>query len=304
MKYERILQAIAGTVWMIHQPKLEEIIGVVEARARGVVLETDYLAKVEARRKAMLGPQGRVRVMGLHGTISQRPSLFSSGGTSTEEFGRELDMALRDPEIGAVLIDADTPGGSVFGVHELSQRIFESRGIKPIAAIANPEAYSAGYYVASAADELWVTPTGMVGSVGVVATHIDYSQQNAENGVKVTYVTAGRHKVEGNPDEPLDKEARAELQRHVDRYYGMFVQSVARNRKTTREQVEADFGQGRIVGSEDAVRRNMADRVGTMQDAIASLNGRVASSRGTKAERRRLGVARAQSNLTTTGAPA
>lgn len=304
MKYERILQAIAGTVWMIHQPKLEEIIGVVEARANGVALESDYLAKIEARRKAMLGTQGRVHVMGLHGTISQRPSVFSSGGTSTEEFGRELEQALRDPEIGAILIDADTPGGSVFGVHELSQRICEARGGKPIAAIANPEAYSAGYYVASAADELWVTPTGMVGSVGVVATHIDYSAQNAEEGIKVTYVTAGRHKVEGNPDEPLDKEARAELQRHVDRYYGLFVQSVARNRKTTVERVEADFGQGRIVGAEDAVRRNMADKVGTIQEAIAALNSRMVSGRGTKAERRRLGVERAKTGLTSAEVPA
>jgi signal peptide peptidase SppA len=292
MKYERILQAIAGTVWMIHQPKLEEIIGVIEARARGVTLETDYLAQIEARRKALLGPQGRVHVMGLHGTISQRPSLYSSGGTSTEEFGREFDQALRDPEIGAILIDADTPGGSVFGVHELSQKIFAARGTKPIAAIANPEAYSAGYYIASAAEELWMAPTAMVGSIGVVATHIDYSAQNADLGIKVTYVTAGRHKVEGNPDEPLDKEARAELQRHVDRYYGMFVGSVARNRQTTREQVEADYGQGRIVGAEDAVRRNMADKVGTFAEAVAALNARVASERGTKAERRRLAIER------------
>ncbi|MCB9868141.1 MAG: S49 family peptidase [Phycisphaerales bacterium] len=295
MRYEQILKAISETCWMIHRPKLEEIIGVVEARAKGVTLETDRFAAIEARRKSHLGTQGRVHVMGLHGTISQRPSLFSvSGGTSTEEFGRELDAALRDPDIGAVLIDADSPGGSVFGVHELSQKIFAARGTKPIAAVANPEAYSAAYYVASSADELWVTPTGMVGSVGVVATHIDYSQANAEDGVKVTYVTAGRHKVEGNPDEPLGDEAKAELQRHVDRYYKMFVESVARNRKTSVERVEADFGQGRIVGAESAVARNMADHIGTLSEAVTALNARVQTGRGTRMERRKLAVAGAR----------
>jgi signal peptide peptidase SppA len=298
VKYERILKAISDTVWMIHQPKLEEIIGVIEARAAGVSLDADYFQQIDARRKAHLGTQGRVHVMGLHGTISQRPSLFASGGTSTDEFGREFNGALRDPDVGAILIDADTPGGSVFGVHETSEMIYRARGQKPVVAIANSEAYSAGYYLASAADELWVTPTGMVGSVGVVATHIDYSQQNEALGIAVTYITQGQYKVEGNPDAPLEKEARAELQRHVDRYYGMFVQSVARNRGTTVEKVESDFGQGRIVGAESAMKRGMVDRIGTIEDAVRHLNGRMTSARGTKADRRRLGLERAKSGLT------
>ena len=103
----------------------------------------------------------------LHGTIAQRVGLLTgSGGTSTDEFGRQFDAALADRDVAGILIDADTPGGSVFGVHGLSQKIFESRGKKPIVAIANSEACSTGYYVASAADELWITPSGMVGSIG------------------------------------------------------------------------------------------------------------------------------------------
>ena len=93
--------------------------------------------------------------MGLHCTISQRISLVTGGGgTYTGEFGREFDQAVSDPDVGAILMAVDSPGGSVFGVHELSQKFFEARGRKPIVAIANSEAYSAGYYIASAADEL------------------------------------------------------------------------------------------------------------------------------------------------------
>lgn len=291
MRYERIIKSIEQTVWAIHPPKLEEIIGIVEARANGVTPESamgaDRWAALEARRTAHLGRRGRIHVMGLHGTITQRVGLLTgSGGTSTDEFSREFDEAINDRDVGAILIDVDSPGGSVFGVHELSQKIFESRGRKPIVAIANSEAYSAGYYVASAADELWVTPSGMVGSIGVLATHVDWSRWNEKQGLGVTYIHAGKYKVEGNPDEPLGKEARAEMQRHVDRYYGMFVESVARNRNTTPERVEAEFGQGRITGAADAVRMRMADRTGTIVEVLKDLSG-IISSRDRMALRRR-----------------
>jgi ClpP class serine protease len=116
----------------------------------------------------------------------------------------------------------------------------------------------------------------MVGGIGVFSTHVDWSKWNEEQGLGVTYIHAGKYKVGGNPDAPLDKEARADMQRHLDRYYSMFVESVARNRGTTLERVEAEFGQGRIVGAADAVRKGMADRVGRFEDAIRTLGGRVA----------------------------
>lgn len=297
MRYEQIIKSIEQTVWAIHQPKLDEIIGVVEARSRGITPESalgaDRWAALEARRTAHLGRQGRIHVMGLHGTISQRVGLMTgSGWTSTDEFGREFDQAVSDPDVGAILMDVDSPGGSVFGVHELSQKIFEARGKKPIVAIANSEAYSAGYYIASAADELWVTPTGMVGSIGVLSMHVDWSRWNEQQGLGVTYIHAGHYKVEGNPDAPLDKESRAEMQRHVDRYYRMFVESVARNRGTTVDRVESEFGQGRIVGGEDVVRRGMADRTGTFDDVAQEVGQRMGSVARFAVRRRRVALLR------------
>ena len=93
--------------------------------------------------------------------------------------------------------------------------------------------------------------------------HVDWSKSNEQQGIGVTYIHAGKYKVEGLPDAPLEKEARGEMQRHVDRYYRMFVESVARNRGVTVERVEAEFGQGRIVGAADAIIRGMAARIAT-----------------------------------------
>jgi signal peptide peptidase SppA len=185
---------------------------------------------------------------------------------------------------------SDSPGGSVFGMHELSQKIYESRGKKPIVAIANSEAYSAAYYVASAADELWVTPTGMVGSIGVLSMHVDWSKSNEQQGIGVTYINAGKYKVEGHQDAPLDKEVRAEMQRHVDRYYRMFVESVARNRGTTVDRVESGFGQGRIVGAAEAMRRGMLHRVGTLAEAVQDVRTRASEQNRIAMRRRRVSM--------------
>lgn len=273
MKYDRIVKAISESAWAIHPPKLEQIIGVIEARTIGVTLDSAAFEAADQKRKANLGTKKRVHVMGLHGTISQHPSAFSSGGTSTEAFGREFDAAMANPQVDGILIDADSPGGSVFGVLELADKIRGARGQgKNIIAVANAEAHSAAFWLATAADELWVTPSGMVGSVGVVMAHVDQSIRNEAEGFKVTYITAGKYKVEGNSDEPLSGEARGELQRHVDRYYGLFVRGLAANRGITPAQVEADFGQGRVVGAKEAVERGMADRVGTLEEAFVKMS--------------------------------
>lgn len=294
MKYERIIKAISETPWMIHPPKLEEIIGVVEARANGVELNGDYFERLQARRNERQGRRGRIERMGVYGSIMQKDfGMMSSFGTSTESFGKRFDAAVADSDVGGILIEYDTPGGSVYGVDELSDRMFAARGSKPIIAAVSPEAFSAGYYLASAADEIWVQPTGAVGSVGVVATHIDASKALEEDGLQYSFVTAGKYKVEGNATEPLADEARAEIQRHVDRYYDMFLSALARNRGVSKDAVESDFGQGRVVGAKDAVRRGMADKVGTIEEAESALQKRIGRGSRASMARRRLNIAKA-----------
>jgi capsid assembly protease len=219
---------------------------------------------------------GGVAVIPLYGAISHRETLFSMifGGTSTQRFSASLQQALADPSVSAVIIDIDSPGGTVDGVPELSSEIYNSRGKKKIIALANGMAASAAYWIGTAADELWVAPSGQVGSIGVFAAHEDISKALEEEGVKVTLISAGKFKTEGMPYEPLSAEARANMQRMVDDFHAMFINAVARNRGIGSYAVKNGFGEGRMVLAQDAVRAGMADGVATLDQTLARLLGR------------------------------
>ena len=186
----------------------------------------------------------------LYGVIDQHASwiLELFGGTSTDLFGRAFDMAVADTTVGAVVIDVDSPGGSVYGVQELSDKIYNARDKKPIIAVVNSMMASAAYWIASAADEIIITPGGEAGSIGVIAMHFDYSEAISKAGVKPTIITAGKYKAEGNPYEPLNSDVKDYFQERVDDYYSAFVGAVARNRGVKVGVVLSDFGQGRMFG--------------------------------------------------------
>lgn len=290
MKYERIIRAMSNEVWAIVPEKLEEIIGVIEARANGHAADIDTLAVIEAARRKPVR-NGRVAVLPLFGSISHRAgSIESSFGTSAEQFGLDFDALMDSPEVGGLILDVDSPGGSVSGIQELADKIRGRRGEKPIVAVANAGAFSAAFWIATAADELVVTPSGSVGSVGVVALHVDQSEFNEKIGLKPTFIHAGEHKIEGHPHAPLDKESHAEIQRHVDRHHDSFVSALAANRDTTEFKVRKDFGGGRIFGGKEAVERNMADRVATFEQIVAEMSGTLKPKKSNRAatERRRL----------------
>ena len=236
---------------------------------------------------------GAIGVLPIYGTISNRGEgglmelLF--GGANTQSLSESFRQMVRDPKVSTIVLDIDSPGGSVFGVQELSDEIFKARGTKKIIAVASGMAASAAYWIATAADELVVSPSSEVGSIGVFATHQDVSKEAEMMGIKVTLISAGKYKVEGNPFEPLSDEAKKAIQDRVDDYYSAFVGSVARNRGVSVSVVKADFGQGRIVGAKDAVKLGMADRVGTLQAVLeklgASLPGGASGSASSDAVR-------------------
>jgi len=196
-----------------------------------------------------------------------------------------------------VVLDVDSPGGAVNGVEELADEMLRARGQKPVVAVANTLAASAAYWIATAADEVVVTPSGEVGSIGVFAVHEDFSAALEAAGIRVSLVSAGKYKMEGNPYEPLGDEGRAALQERVDDYYGMFVGAVARGRGVAAKDVREGFGQGRLVGARQAVELGMADRVATLDETLDRVARRVAGNRSRRgalsleARRRRLRLA-------------
>ena len=184
------------------------------------------------------------------------------------------------------MIDIDSPGGNVDGVDELATEIFKARSQKPIVAVANSMAASAAFWIASAASEVVVIPSGLVGSIGIVAIHHDVSKQAENEGVKTTLISAGRFKTEGNSFEPLGDEAREAIQKLADGFMGMFVKAVARNRDVPISEVRNGFGEGRLVSAKDALRLGMVDRIGTMDETLKRLNGNRSGTKTALAKKR------------------
>jgi signal peptide peptidase SppA len=232
-----------------------------------------------------------IAVIPMLGPITQRPSLFAAffGGTSTAKFGQAFDDLVSNPSIGAIVIDADTPGGEVAGTPELASKIFHARGKKPIVTVANGWLASAGYWIGTAADQVVVAPSGSVGSIGVRTMHVDVSKMLEEMGQSVTLISAGKHKIENNPFEALTADGKAFLQSEVNRHYGEFVSAVAAHRDVTASAVRNGFGEGRMLGPKDAKAAGMVDRIGTLEETIARLGGNLsdrAAERVAAVERR------------------
>jgi signal peptide peptidase SppA len=265
MKLRHVLEDFGREPWAILPSKLEAMTEVLLWHAAG-----NPVPKYEAAAPRSAATQGGIAVIPVFGIISPRMNLMTamSGGTSTDQLAAQIDEAVKAPDIKGIVLDVSSPGGNVYGVPELASRIFNARGQKRIVAAANYQMASAAYWIGSAADEIFMSPSAEAGSIGVVAQHIDLSKAYEAEGVKVTLIHYGKHKVEGNDTEPLPDEARAYMQSRVDDYGRMFDKAVAQHRNVSVETVQETFGQGRMFGAKDAVKLGMADRIGTLQDAI------------------------------------
>jgi signal peptide peptidase SppA len=217
---------------------------------------------------------GSVAVIPVYGVIEHRSDwmLEMFGGTSIDGFREALAAQMADPGVRAVVLDIDSPGGTVAGMTELAAELRAQRGgSKPIIAVANSLAASAAYWLASQADEVVVSPSGAVGSVGVYAIHQEASRMLDEMGITTTIVSAGPHKTEGNEFEPLSEEARADIQARVDSSYDQFLADVAAGRRVSVDKVAADYGGGRVLNARQALAAGMVDRIGTLSQTIDRL---------------------------------
>ena len=234
----------------------------------------------QARRGARSG--GGIAVVPLKGVLMpQMGGLFALlfGGGGLQTFQTQFSDAALDPDVDAIVMDIDSPGGMVDQIPETADQIRAARAIKPVVAVANTQTASAAYWLASQADEIVVTPSGSIGSIGVYELHRDLSAAHEQAGIKPTLISAGRYKVEGNPYEPLGDEGRAAIQSDVDDYYRMFTAAVARGRGVSADDVRNGYGEGRSLHARQAVTAGIADRVGTLGDTvrrIASPAGRAA----------------------------
>lgn len=270
MDKQSVMQMVQAECWAMPPERLSALLAMVAS------------GRVQALERPSPLKQGNVAVLPLVGAITHRDSMLARlfGMGTVQGFLRQFRAAVSDPTVKAVVLDIDSPGGTVDGVPELADAVYQARGSKHIVAVANTLAASAAYWIASAADEVVVTPSGEVGSIGVYAVHEDYSGALEQAGIKATIIKAGKHKAEGSPYEPLSDEAKDYMQARIDAVYQQFVAGVARGRGASVRDVREGYGQGRTMGAKEAVAAGLADRVATLEEVITGLVGRSARVSG------------------------
>lgn len=274
-RYDRIVAAINQAVWVMEPNALQTLLDIVAERHGGYRASQEEIAeRIGVRQEPDPVPdESTVAVIRVHGTIAPRAEEIensSSSGVGIDRVLSEFRAAMADPAKTAVMLDIDSPGGAAQGIPEAFAEIRTAKD-KTVVAQVTGMAASGALWLASAADEIVVTPSGQMGSVGAYVAHQDLSEQMAMKGIKTTFVYAGKYKIERNPFEPLSDDAKADMQERVDEVYDDFVAALAKGRDTKVATVRSDFGQGRMLTAKKAVAVGMADTIATFQETVARL---------------------------------
>ncbi|WP_114153358.1 S49 family peptidase [Chromobacterium haemolyticum] len=276
LKYPRLFGRLYNTPLMLLPGKAEEMHLAMQATLQNGIKawrdDASPAAAVDAQRKPYQVAGNGVAIIPVMGPLVQRGSWMDAmcGMTSYDRTAALVDAAMRDPDINAVLLEIDSPGGEVAGLFTLTARLRSMGQQKPIWSYANEGAFSAGYAIPSATERIYLPQTAMVGSIGVIAMHVDQSKRDAAQGYNYTPIFAGDKKAAGNSHAPLDDTTRADMQREIDRLYGMFVDHVADGRKLNREAV-IDTQAG-LLNADDAVAGRFADGIASMEEVVQMLS--------------------------------
>lgn len=275
--------------WAIVPERLLELQAVYSRHLQG---DAANLADIEARLgRALANEQqdytvraGGVAVLDVAGVISPKANLFTkvSGGAAASLLQQQVDSMAADPRVASAILDMDTPGGNVLGIPALAQSIRRLADAKPTVAVCTGSMCSAGYWVGSAANAVFISGlTDFVGSIGVVATH--RYDPRASQQVQTTEITVGRYKRVGSENAPLTAEGEAYIRAQIDEIYRVFVETVAANRGVSVEDVLAHMADGRTFVGQQAIDAGLVDGVSTVADMAELL----AKSPGQFARRRR-----------------
>lgn len=235
------------------------------AKAMEAAIGEDFQAE------SLLTVDGSVGVVHIHGPLIDGNAGFLSmfGVTGYNDIREALVEAVSSPKVKTIMLDVNSGGGQVAGVDDLSAFIKQVSAIKPVTTFADGMMASAAYWLGSAGSHITSSQTAVVGSIGVLTRHTEYSQADAKDGVKTTIIRAGKYKALANSIEPLSAEARAEIQSQVNDIYDIFIGRVADNRGTSTVVADTQMGQGREFLGKRALTAGLVDDIGTYESALA-----------------------------------
>lgn len=274
-----LAQRLFNVPLAVHPAKAEVVIAALSEKLgishiqRAAMMEDDDYEFSSPARKQQAGYEivGGIAIIQIEGTLVQKLGSLRpySGMTGYDGIRQNLYAAINDPDVKAIMLDICSPGGEVAGCFDLVDAIYEIRGKKPIWAILNEYAYSAGYAIASAADYITVPRTGGVGSIGVITMHIDMSKAIDAAGLKVTFINFGERKTDGASELELAPEALARFQSDINQMGELFVNTVARNRNLDAEKVKKT--EAATFLGQNGVDLGLADAVMSPDAAFAAL---------------------------------
>ncbi len=205
-----------------------------------------------------------VALIKVDGLITTEDSPFMLEGTSSAKIVKKLKDAEENPQIKAVLLEINSPGGSAVASEEIAKQV--SRMEKPVIAVIRDVGASGGYWVASAADTIVASPVSITGSIGVTASYLEISGLLEKYGVRYEKMTSGQYKDMGSPFRNLTDEERELFQKTLDEIRNYFVKSVAANRKLSYEQVDS-LATGQIYLGSEAKQLGLIDELGGIEEA-------------------------------------
>lgn len=277
MRYEHVLSFALEHPWAVTKPMLTIIANIIGRRVAGLHATEEEIAAALVNRKNLPQPTGTgaIAVLPIYGVIAPRMNLLSdmSGGTTFEGLTAQLHDVMANKAIKTIVLDVDSPGGSVAGATEFAREIMAARTKKPIIAQIQYLGASAAYWLASAATEIIASPSAMVGSIGVFTAHDDISESLAKLGVKRTVFSAGKGKAAVAAGVPLSEEDQARAQSRVDDAYARFVGDVVKGRGKgmTADRVKGEW-QAHVYPAAEALSLGMVDGIATLTETLARLS--------------------------------
>lgn len=279
------MKKIDGTfldqVWAMRESELAIITEFIHQRpdSKDGSSKEAFFFRAKEREKMKYRVENGNAVIPVYGMILKNIPSWMDGGTSTRELSETIKQALQDKAVNTIILDIDSPGGSVSGVAEVSDLIFESRKVKPIHAYAQGLAASAAYWIAAAADKIYATKATEVGSIGVYSVATDMTVLAHNLGIKVEVIRAGKHKATGHPLKHMSDDDKALMQSQVNDYFDLFTSAIQEYRGMSQEDIEK-VATGRTFMASEALALGLIDGIKEFVSGGASTGAATETNRG------------------------
>ncbi len=265
----RAFNAAVGADWMITEDGLRTLLTIAARLPVNRAVEAEDSPHLEYTRECTV--RHGVAIIPVDGPIFRYANWFTyfSGGSSVDVLAKDLNAALSDPAVHAIMFEINSPGGEVTGINEFTEMIYEARSRKPMTARVGGLGCSAAYWIASACGDVVVDETAMLGSIGVMAVYVDDRKQLEMSGIEEIEFISSQSPFKNSPAH--SDEGRKRIQRRIDALAQVFVDKVARNRGVSVDTVMKEFGQGDVFVGQTAIAAGLADRLGSFESSLHDL---------------------------------